>query len=432
MAHLAPGNRRLPAVVVACVVVSAVATAGWAQTDVLTQIARQFPASPRSYAQVGQLLRELSEASPLLTCQSIGQSHNGRDIWLVTATDPRYPAARKTRLFIIARQHGNEPAGTTAVLGLLGHLARAPSATERELLRRVEITAVPVANPDGAVAGRRTNGQRVDLNRDWGKFTQPETQAIRAAIYRGMPHAIVDLHELPATSSRRSYRENFIETIGAHGNLPEALCGHTVAASHNISFWMSKYSYPLNVYYDYPGDSPRLCHRYWGLREGFVSFLCESKTGPGHGLTQRAGFHVLATLGIINYLGRLQLGASGLPISPPHYSPPPAPAAMPSAPPLRPLQVSIRLEPATSADTGRVVVCSQVEGTGRFGFVQISVNGVTRALTNQRDGRYLLDTDALPGGQHVVTAELCDEHGGVLASQRTTLSLPPSEVQVAK
>ncbi len=432
MAHLARANRRLPAAVVACVVLGVVATAGWAKSDVLTQIARQFPASPRSYAQVGQLLRELSEASPLVTYQSIGQSHKGRDIWLVTATDPHSPADRKIRLFIIARQHGTEYAGTTAALGLLEHLAQAPSAVERALLRQFEISVVPMANPDGAVAGRRTNGQRVDLNRDWGKFTQPETQAIRTAIYRGMPHAIVDLHELPATSSRRSYRENFIETIGAHGNLPEALYDHTVAASHNISFWMSKYSYPLNVYYDYPGDSPRLCHRYWGLSEGFVSFLCESKTGPGHSLAQRAGFHVLATLGIINYLGRLQLGASGLPISPPYYSPPHVPAATPSLPPVRPLQVSIRLEPVTSADTGRVVVCSQVEGTGRFGFVQISVNGVTRALTNQRDGRYLLDTDALPAGPHVVTAELCDEHGGVLASQQTTLSLPLSEVQVAK
>ena len=432
MPHLAPANRRLPAVVLACLVVGAVAAVGWAKTDVLTQIARQFPASPRSYAQVDQLLRELTEASPLLTCQTIGQSHNGRDIWLVTATDPRYSSDRKTRLFIIARQHGNEPAGTTAVLGLLAHLARAPSATERELLRRFEIAVVPVANPDGAVAGRRTNDQRVDLNRDWGKFTQPETQAIRAAIYRRMPHAIVDLHELPATSSKRSYQQNFIETIGAHGSLPKALCDHTVAASHNISFWMSKYSYPLNVYYDHPGDSPRLCHRYWGLSEGFVSFLCESKTGRGHSLAQRAGFHVLATLGIINYLGRLQLGAGGLPASAAHYSPPQTPAATPAAPPLRPLQVTIRLEPASSADSGRVVVCSQVEGTGSFGFVQIRVNGVTRALTNQRDGRYLLDTEALPAGPHVLTAELCDEHGGVLASEQTTFGLPLTEVQVAK
>ncbi len=407
--------------------VGAAGTGGEARADVLAEIARLFPASPRSYAQASELLRDIDSASALLSRESLGQSHQGRDIWLATVTDPNYPSDGKIRLFIIARQHGTEYAGTTAALGLLEHLARAPAGVERELLRHFEISVVSIANPDGAVGGRRTNGKHVDLNRDWGKFSQPETRAIQAAICARRPHAVVDLHELPANSSKRSYRENFVETIGAHDSLSQILCDNTVASSRNIAHWMSKYSYPLSVYYDYPGDSLTMCHRYWGLSQGLPSFLCESKTGGARSLQQRAGFHVLAILGIINYLGRQQLGPAPVAVAIAEETPAGSPQPL-----CRPLQLSLRLEPHTSADGAQVVVCTEVEGEGSFGFVTVRVNGVTKALTNQRKGRYLLDADTLTLKQHHIAADICDEYGTVLASQQTTLSLPLADLQVAQ
>ena len=425
MLQLLHTKRTLLAGLLVGMLLGTVGAAGGARADALAEIARLFPPSPRSYAQASELLHQLDEASPLLSLESLGQSHQGHDIWLATVTDPDYPSAGKARLFVLARQHGTEYAGTTAALGLLEHLAQAPSAVERALLRQFEISVVPMANPDGAVAGRRTNGKHVDLNRDWGKFSQPETKAIQAAICARRPHALVDLHELPAHSSKRSYQENFIETIGTHGSLPQILCDNTVAASHNISHWMSKYSYPLSVYYDYPGDSLTMCHRYWGLSQGLPSFLCESKTGAGRSLPQRAGFHVLAILGVINYLGRQQLSPD--PVAVAEASP-----AVASQPLWRPLQLSLRLEPYTSADGAQVAICTHVEGGDGFGFVTIRVNGVTTALTNQRSGRHLLDTDTLTAREHHITAEVCDEYGTVLASQQTTLSLPLADLQVAQ
>jgi predicted deacylase len=58
---------------------------------------------------------------------------------------------------------------------------------------------VPLANPDGFVMGHwRHNLGGVDLNRDWGPFTQPETRALSAAITaeaaRGPILAVIDFH----------------------------------------------------------------------------------------------------------------------------------------------------------------------------------------------------------------------------------------------
>ncbi len=427
-----PRNRMLWPVLMACMLLGAVVIAGQARADVLTDIAHLFPTSPRTYVQASALLRELDETSPLLTLASIGQSHGGRDIWLATVTDPDYSSQDKIRLFIIARQHGNEPAGTTAALGLLEHLARATSPVERALLAQFQISVVPIANPDGAVSSRRANGHNVDLNRDWGKFTQPETKAIRVAVRRRMAHAVVDLHELPAHSTKRSYQENFIETIGAHGSLPAILCDNTVAASHNISYWMSKYSYPLNVYYDYPGESLRMCHRYWGLSEGRLAFLCETKTGRGRSLGQRAGFHVLAILGIINHLGRQQSPA--LQAAVPELDRPAGPAeAVASSPPLEtPLRRSLGLEPYSGADGPQVLVRTQVEGTAGFGFVMIKLNGTTKALTNERNGRCVLNTGNLAAGAYAISAEVYNAGGTVLVAQQATLNLPLTDLQVAE
>jgi predicted deacylase len=45
---------------------------------------------------------------------------------------------------------------------------------------RFEVAVVPLMNPDGVAAGHwRHNLNGVDLNRDWGPFTQPETRAVR-------------------------------------------------------------------------------------------------------------------------------------------------------------------------------------------------------------------------------------------------------------
>ena len=111
----------------------------------------------------------------------IGRSVRGRAIRAATLGDAGAPR----RLLVVGCIHGDECAGT-AVTRLL--LRRGP-------LPASSITVVHDLNPDGSAARRRANARRVDLNRDFDAFTQPETRAARRLIERLRPTVTVWLHQ---------------------------------------------------------------------------------------------------------------------------------------------------------------------------------------------------------------------------------------------
>jgi murein endopeptidase len=110
----------------------------------------------------------------------LGRSAEGRPIHAYRLGNP---AAR--RLLVVGSVHGNEPAGMTVT---------------RRLLRvspplRAELWIVPNLNPDGLAAGTRANAAGVDLNRDFGRFSQPETRIARALVRRIRPNLSVWFHQ---------------------------------------------------------------------------------------------------------------------------------------------------------------------------------------------------------------------------------------------
>ena len=105
-----------------------------------------------------------------------GTSVEGRAVPLFRAG-----LADAPRLHVIAtRQHPPETGGAAAfdafathVLDILGSRSCASDA----------ILFAPILNPDGIARGHwRTNAGLVDLNRDWGRFAQPETRAVGTVI----------------------------------------------------------------------------------------------------------------------------------------------------------------------------------------------------------------------------------------------------------
>ena len=110
----------------------------------------------------------------------LGSSRRGRPIYAYRLGNP---AAR--RLLVVGTVHGDEPAGR---------------AVTRRLLRlapplHAELWIVPDLNPDGRAAGTRGNAAGVDLNRDFGRFSQPETRIARALIRRLRPWLSVWFHQ---------------------------------------------------------------------------------------------------------------------------------------------------------------------------------------------------------------------------------------------
>lgn len=110
------------------------------------------------------------------------------------ATDPRIKAAYKTPVFFNNNIHGNEWEGTDAALELVEELATATDRKTAGLLARTRIYLNVTANPDGRIAGTRTNADGFDLNRDFVTASQPEARAIRRIAVDKQPAVMLDLH----------------------------------------------------------------------------------------------------------------------------------------------------------------------------------------------------------------------------------------------
>jgi len=125
----------------------------------------------------------------LITVTEEGRSAGGRPIFLVRLN--RGGAKARFKAFFYAQQHGNEVSGKDAQLYLIRSIAERPE----RLPEDVDLYLMPVVNPDGAVANRRTNDAKADLNRDHLLQSQPETQTLYRVVRRLLPHLAVDCHE---------------------------------------------------------------------------------------------------------------------------------------------------------------------------------------------------------------------------------------------
>lgn len=405
-------------ILVACAV-------GPAGADIVAEIAGLVPRQAHSYAQVMATLQEL-HGTPRVECYRIGTTHEGRTVAMAVVHDPDRDPRTLRKTLIIARQHGNEPAGSEAALALLKHFATSEGRAERALLKRVALLVIPMANPDGSVRSQRRNAVGADLNRDWATLSQPETRAIESVFLDWRPDVVIDLHELPAYSSRAAYQENFLETIGTAPTLPSDLGAFCGRVSAQVSVWMKRYGIPLNCYYDTPGDDVRLCHRHFGLHHRIPSYLFESKTGRGRSLPERAAYHILGVLVIANQLAYhydeprqgVQVAWAGEVTSstqteaaPPAPSPPPPP--------------KVRLGEPYDDEQGRTLLWAEVEGEEQLAYVTFEINGRVLALTNRAPYRYALDRRACPGGPVEIAVRAWNSSGRCIASDQRTLTLVP-------
>lgn len=108
-----------------------------------------------------------------------GVSVENRDLLMIS----NHPAANSLPLIVITgRQHPPEMAGSVGLYAFVDRLFGSDDLA-RMFRSKHKLLIFPLMNPDGVVAGNwRANANKVDINRDWGPFTQPETMAVRDAI----------------------------------------------------------------------------------------------------------------------------------------------------------------------------------------------------------------------------------------------------------
>ena len=87
-------------------------------------------------------------------------------------------------VLLIGRQHPPEVSSVFAYLAF-AETVLSNSDLATEFRERYRVIAVPLMNPDGVIGGNwRHNLGGLDLNRDWGNFTQPETRAVGELVDR--------------------------------------------------------------------------------------------------------------------------------------------------------------------------------------------------------------------------------------------------------
>jgi hypothetical protein len=128
----------------------------------------------------------LSVKSRYLTSETIGKSVKGRDLTLLTVTDPDAPATVKRVVWLMARQHAWESGTSWAADGALRFLLSGDPEAAR-IRRETVFKVMPIFDPDGVAEGTvRFNANGFDNNRNWDvvdPVLMPEIAATRKAIF---------------------------------------------------------------------------------------------------------------------------------------------------------------------------------------------------------------------------------------------------------
>jgi hypothetical protein len=94
-------------------------------------------------------------------------------------------ASGSDAIVILTRQHPPETTGQDAYRAFVTELMTRGDERARAFRASHHIVLAPMPNPDGVDKGHwRLNDGGIDLNRDWGKFTQPETRALSGWILK--------------------------------------------------------------------------------------------------------------------------------------------------------------------------------------------------------------------------------------------------------
>ena len=125
-----------------------------------------------THAQIGSIFAQMEIDYPgICRTFSWGQSIQGRELWgLVISADPQNTAA-EPEVRLSSTMHGDETPGMVMLVNfaeyLTGNYDKSGFEDVTNLVDNYEIHIMPLHNPDGYVAGTRSNDNGEDLNRNF-------------------------------------------------------------------------------------------------------------------------------------------------------------------------------------------------------------------------------------------------------------------------
>jgi hypothetical protein len=144
------------------------------------------------------LVRDGASGGDRIKLLSLGSSQEGEPLQALlftrlAGTEPAdIVASGRPTVLLVGQQHGDEPAGSEALLVVAEALAHGGL---EALLDRINVIVMPRANPDGARRQTRATATGIDVNRDHLLLKTPEAQAQARLVRDYRPMVVVDSHE---------------------------------------------------------------------------------------------------------------------------------------------------------------------------------------------------------------------------------------------
>jgi len=278
-------------------------------------------------AELGAVLRRIERGNTLgehatdVNVLSLGVSQLGDPIEAIAFTrPPPSPAvAHRPTVVLIAGQHGDEPAGTEALIVVMQELA---SGRLANILERLDVVVLPRANPDGAAAFTRNAADGTDVNRDHLLLNSPEARAIAKLMVDVAPIVVLDLHEYPVTPAFTAkfggvQRFDALIQYATVANLPAfvtkaaeewfrvPLIAGLRGAGMSVDWYSTMSTDPSDRTLTMGSVGPQVGRNTSGLRNA-VSLLVETR-GGGMGrvdLKRRVNTHVTAVANVLTSAAR--------------------------------------------------------------------------------------------------------------------------------
>ncbi len=159
-----------------------------------------------SYKKHDKIIRKAKKIYYGLHSSGIEWKVMGRSNWKNRIYYKEFGSGEKLTL-IIGGMHGDEPAGFISAVRLAQYIKKNPGSIKNRVI------IIPCINPDGLISGRRTNGQKIDINRNfpttsWSQEysksynhpgyipgSEPETVILVNAIEDYKPDLIIQMHQ---------------------------------------------------------------------------------------------------------------------------------------------------------------------------------------------------------------------------------------------
>ena len=129
------------------------------------------------YNELTDFLQDIASNYPDITrLESIGQSVQGRELWVMEISDNPGVNEIEPEFKYVANMHGDETVGRELSLYLIQWLVEEYGVSSRatDLINNTAIFIMPSMNPDGFENGSRYNANGADLNRDFpDQFNDP-------------------------------------------------------------------------------------------------------------------------------------------------------------------------------------------------------------------------------------------------------------------